>query len=100
MARKRITARELTTEWTPGDYSGDPKNEEMLENFWELKLKQAKTPYTGESLYENIKNRGQQSPVSLNFKTKEILDGHHRIAALNNLHPEQFVKYKAWDPDR
>lgn len=99
---KRLTAREIIDTFTPGDYTGqgtaagDPEK-----SFWDERLKQAKwSPKSGErpSLFDDIKESGQKKPVSLNMDTKEILDGHHRIAVIAHLNPNQFVKYRAWKP--
>jgi len=102
--RKRLTAREIVHTFTPGDYSGDPQDNDSLGLFWKDRLSQAKwSPVvagseTKQSLFDDIKEHGQKRPISLNLETKEILDGHHRLAALYHLNPNQFVKYRGWKP--
>ena len=101
---KRLTARDIVHTFTPGDYTGDPQDNDSLGLFWKNRLEQAKwSPSimgsgSTQSLYDNIKEHGQKKPVSLNLETKEILDGHHRLASLYHLNPNQFVKYRAWKP--
>lgn len=104
---KRLTARDIVHTFTPGDFSGDPTDNEQLGDFWRQRYEQSKWTPTisgsgsgGTSLFESIKEKGQQKPVSLNMDTKEILDGHHRIAAMYRLNPDQFVKYRAWTPPK
>lgn len=97
---KRLTARDIVHTFTPGDFAGDTSDDDQMGDFWRQRYEQSKwTPSSGNtSLFESIKEKGQQKPVSLNLDTKEILDGHHRIAALYRLNPNQFVKYRAWKP--
>lgn len=100
---KRLTARDIVHTFTPGDYSGDPTDDEQLGAFWKQRYEQSRWSPTvmgsddgRQSLFDSIKEKGQQKPVSLNMKTREILDGHHRIAAMYHINPDQFVKYRAW----
>ena len=100
MAAKRLTAREIVHTFTPGDYAGEPNDNDALGFFWKDRISQAKWTGNneGQSLYDDIKQNGQKKPISLNMETKEILDGHHRLASLYHLNPDQFVKYRAWKP--
>ena len=88
---KRLTARNIIENYRAGDHSPD----EDKEGFWETKLEDAK--FRGSqrsSLYESIQTEGQKKPILLNQKTMEIVDGHHRLAALHHMNPDQFVKYR------
>lgn len=99
MAR-RLTAQQIINEFTPGDYPGDVEDHEQLGNFWKQRLEQSRwsSSVMGGGLYEDIKAHGQKKPVVLNMETKEILDGHHRIAAMHHINPDQFVRYRSWRP--
>jgi hypothetical protein len=102
--RKRLTARDIVHNFVPGDYSGDPDDQDMLGDFWKNRYQQSKwSPMVSgsgekDSIYDSIEKEGQKKPVSLNLETKEILDGHHRIAAMYHMNPDQFVKYRSWKP--
>lgn len=107
---KRLTARDIIENYEPGDFNPDwemdtvPKTisdydyepVDNIEDFWDRKLEGAKfrgSQHT--SLYEDLKNEGQKKPILLNQKTREIVDGHHRLAALHHMNPDQFVKYRS-----
>lgn len=113
---KRLTARKIMETFEPGDYVSDSETEHGMtvpktpsdydyepvtdvNEFWNRKLQNAKLgTKDSPSLYDSIKREGQKKPISLNMETKEILDGHHRLAVLYHLNPDQFVKYRSWRP--
>lgn len=94
MARKKenpnqlkmfMTAREIMDEYEPigGDYIGGETTEEL----WERKADEAEA----NGLLDSIKKFGVQVPVSLDHEGKEVMGGHHRIAAQHRLNPDQFI---------
>lgn len=58
--------------------------------------------YEGQSLYENIKEKGVTDPVSLwldkgNTEWGQVVsNGHHRIAVSNDIDPERWLPVKYW----
>lgn len=81
--------------YQPGDmlHSDNPKE------FWNTKLEDTKTTKVSEdkTLFEDIAERGQQKPILIGSRgmgMSSILDGHHRLAALHHINPDQFVKYR------
>lgn len=81
--------------------AGDHPEEKSMSQDHELanrKLARSKKyPRTGNTLYEDIKKRGVQRPVSLWLGKGEdsweqaIINGHHRVAASNDIDPEMFI---------
>jgi len=94
---KRLTAQQIMDNYRPGDMA---KNE-TPEQFWKHKLTVAKNSNWywgvegGETLYEDLANNGQRLPILLNHDEKEIVDGHHRLAAMHHINPNQFVNYQS-----
>lgn len=94
---KRLTARDIMQHYEPGDWN--PKTQSK-EEFWDQKLTEAKEPrevYGGRSLYENLQEHGQKEPLLLGNRGMafpQIFEGHHRLAALHHINPDQFVKYR------
>jgi len=89
---KRLTAQQIMDNYKPGDLTSN----ETPEQFWATKLKVAKDSKIseGETLYEDLVNRGQRLPILLNHDEKEIVDGHHRLAVMHHINPNQFVNYQ------
>ena len=92
---KRLTAQQIMDNYQPGDILRD----DTPETFWKNKLESAKTTKVSKdkTLYEDIKERGQQKPIligSRGMSFPQILDGHHRLAILHHINPNQFVKYR------
>lgn len=80
-----MTAREIISEYKP--LEGDYINEETADELWERKANESET----NGLLESIRKHGVQIPVSLDHADKEVLGGHHRIAAQYRLNPDQFM---------
>jgi hypothetical protein len=110
---KRLTAREIMSKFDPGDFNPDwemdtvPKTPsdydyepvDDIDTFWNNKLQDAQFRGSKDmSLYDDIKTHGQKKPVVLNMETNEIIDGHHRLAAIHHMNPNQFVKYRSYKP--
>jgi hypothetical protein len=96
---KRLTAQQIMDNYQPGDILRHQEPEE----FWGYKLEEAKTNKISKdrTLYQDIEERGQQKPITLGYKglgAPSILDGHHRLAALHHMNPNQFVKYRRVTP--
>lgn len=94
---KRFTAQQIMDNYEPGDWF---VRNQTLEEFWDQKLSEAKEPseaYGGKSLYEHIEEHGQKTPIQIGtrgFSYPLILEGHHRLAAMHHMNPNQFVKYR------
>jgi hypothetical protein len=110
---KRLTARDIMNNFDPGDFNPDWEMDTVpktisdydyepvsdLDEFWENKLSSSQFRGSKEqSLYESIQSEGQKKPITLNMGTKEIIDGHHRLAAMHHMNPNQFVKYRSFKP--
>ena len=96
---KRLTAQQIMDNYQPGDML----REDTPETFWAGKLKSAQTTRVSKdkTLYEDLEERGQQKPITIGYKgfgSPSILDGHHRLAALHHMNPNQFVKYRRVTP--
>ena len=96
---KRLTAQQIMDNYEPAD-----KHEsEFVENFWEDKLDESYEIKVSKdiSLHQHIAERGQLKPILLKKANEtdkaQIIDGHHRLAVLHHLSPNQFVKYKHVD---
>ena len=92
---KRLTAQQIMDNYQPGDML----REDTPEIFWAGKLESAKTTQVSKdkTLYQDLKERGQQKPITIVYKgfgSPSVLDGHHRLAALHHMNPDQFVKYR------
>lgn len=92
---KRLTAQQIMDNYQPGDMLRN----DTPENFWAGRLKNAQTTRVSEdkTLYQDLAERGQQKPITIGhrgFGSPSILDGHHRLAALHHINPDQFVKYR------
>ena len=90
---KKLTAQQIIDNYKPGDLV----NNETPEQFWATKLRVAKNSRVseGETLYEDLAKRGQRIPILLNHDEKEIVDGHHRLASMHHINPNQFVNYQS-----
>lgn len=96
---KRLTAQQIMDNYQPGDML----REDTPETFWAGKLESAKTTKVSKdkTLYQDLEERGQQKPITIGYKgfgSPSILDGHHRLAALHHMNPDQFVKYRRVTP--
>lgn len=80
-----MTAREIVGEYKP--WEGDYINDESAEDLWERKANESET----NGLLESIREHGVQIPVSLDHAGKQVVGGHHRIAAQHRLNPDQFI---------
>lgn len=95
---KRLTAQQIMDNYEPGDWN--PRTQSK-EEFWDQKLSDAKEPraiYGGKSLYENIEEHGQKEPVIIGSRGMgfpSIFEGHHRLAVMHHMNPNQFVKYRS-----
>lgn len=94
MARKKenpkqlkmfMTPREIMKEYSPigGDFIGN----ETADQLWERKADEAEA----NGLLDSVRELGVQVPVSLDHRHKEVMGGHHRIAAQHRLNPDQFI---------
>ena len=96
---KRLTAQQIMDNYQPGDMlKGDTP-----ETFWAGKLESAKNTKVSEdkTLFEDIADRGQQKAITIGSRgmgMASILDGHHRLAVLHHINPNQFVKYRRVTP--
>lgn len=96
---KRLTAQQIMDTYEPTD-----KHEsEFAENFWEDRLDESYEIKVSKdkSLHEDIAERGQRKPILLKkaneINKAQIIDGHHRLAVVHHLNPNQFVKYQHVD---
>lgn len=80
-----MTAQEIVENYSPipGDFIGNETPSEL----WERKANEAED----NGLLDSIKEQGVQVPVSLSFRNKVVVGGHHRIAAQHILNPNQFI---------
>lgn len=96
---KRLTAQQIMDNYQPGDML----SEDAPETFWANKLESAKNTKVSEdkTLYQDIEERGQKKPIVIGSRgmgMPSILDGHHRLATLHHINPNQFVKYRRVTP--
>ena len=96
---KKLTAQQIMDTYEPGDMS----RENTPETFWAGKLASAKEVKVSKdkTLYQDLEERGQQKPITIGYRgfgSPSILDGHHRLAALHHMNPNQFVKYRRVTP--
>ena len=97
---KRLTAQQIMDNYQPGDRVPH----ETPETFWANKLYGAKTNMVSKekTLYQDLEERGQQHPIVIGSReeggTPTILNGHHRLAALHHMNPNQFVNYHMVTP--
>ena len=92
---KRLTAQQIMDNYQPGDMLPT----QQPEQFWTERLAQARTTKISndKTLYQDLAERGQQKPITIGYRgfgSPSILDGHHRLAALHHMNPNQFVKYR------
>ncbi len=72
---------------------------------WNYKLEESRTMpanpnrHSGRSLYESIEAVGVKDPVELDPRAEQVIDGHHRIAAASEAHPDtpMEVRYKSYN---
>lgn len=97
---KRLTAQHIMDNYQIGNSRSNKTDEE----FWADTLETAKTTKVSadKTLFEHITERGQLKPILIGRKSihspAEIFDGHHRLAVLHHMNPNQFVKYVRDDP--
>jgi len=92
------TPREILATHVGGDAT---VNDKAQKDMWKRKLKESKSTkheWTGEevpgpSRHASIKAEGVQKPVSLSthYKQPTVQDGHHRLAAPNDIDPDRLI---------
>ena len=94
---KRLTAQQIMDNYKPGDMLPT----QQPEQFWTERLAQARTTKISndKTLYQDLAERGQQKPILLTqgdalYTKPTIIDGHHRLALMHHINPQQFVKYR------
>lgn len=82
------TARELREHYTPWDY-----NEQAHEGDPEIMWEQKHEEVWDEGLYHQIADEGVKKPVNVHHTAhdRELLNGHHRVAAQYDADPEAFI---------
>lgn len=86
MAERKVSGLEIEDEDIVGDTDDKPYDAEAaLQNFWERKLYES----DDDALYDRISSEGVRTPINLG--PEHIGNGHHRIAVVNDLNPNQFV---------
>lgn len=105
-----VQAKELmdypTYEGQSAYHDGDPTTLRSNTNLQSRKLRNAKAGYEhythgselpkgGKTLYQSILEKGVEHPILLSYhKTLQadtIINGHHRIAAANDINPEMYL---------
>ena len=94
---KKLTAQQIMDTYAPGDKLA----KESADQFWNSKLEEAHILKVSKdrSLYEDVKQHGQKKPILLTqggplYTEPTIIDGHHRLALMHHINPQQFVKYR------
>jgi uncharacterized protein (DUF1015 family) len=95
-----LPARELM-DYTAGHtegFSGEYSKMSQSPTLYRQKLQESKQPRRFgnkrvESLYESIQKEGVNTPIRLRMHqgTEQINDGHHRLAAANDINPEMYL---------
>ena len=105
-----MQARELMNTQTR-EWSDSSRTMNQDSGLYRVKLEESKAGFEHDTfkdskrgqktLHQSVKEEGVKSPVTLSYdkKTKQstIEDGHHRIAAANDVNPEMYipVRYKS-----
>jgi hypothetical protein len=78
---------------SPAINKGDQNFGESHDDLMKMKLDNARTS----TLHHDIKNHGIQEPVTVDWETNTLINGHHRVAAANDINPNTIVPIRAID---